>query len=250
MGIEEKYLEVNGIKTRYFKLGKGEDLVFFGGLFSSVVMCESLVKELSKKYKVYAVEMPGFGKTKSPGSVWSVEDYANHIISFMKLLNIKKPLICTCSGGGLVAISIGLKKKAKRLIMMDAAGIQLPFSSRELFFRLFVIMPAKNIFSKRFSRALAFFFGGVKEVIRGTLDGKIWKIIWKNINRSYDKELKNIETPILFVWGEDDEILSLDYVNRFKRLAKNSRLVRVKGTHLWMVLEYEQVGKLIEDDVI
>jgi len=71
-----------------------------------------------------------------------------------------------------------------------------------------------------------------------------------DLKHKNQKELKNIKIPVTIIWGEDDEILSLDYARRLNKLIKNSKLIIVKGNHDWLVLEYEQAGKLVKEGLI
>jgi len=251
MQIKKRHLEVDGLKTSYFEAGEGENLIFFDGLFSSVVVCGSFIKELSKKYKVYALDLPGFGGTETPKEIWSIDDYADFVLNFTDAFKIKKPIVCACSAGCLIGINLAFKNKIKKLILVDSAGLKLPFSKRELFFRLFVVKTLKElILFRRFPRVSMMMLLNLREVVKGIFNRKIKKIIEKNIEVSYEKELKNIKIPVTIIWGEDDEILSLDYARRLNKLIKNSKLIIVKGNHDWLVLEYEQAGKLVKEGLI
>ncbi|MDE0345911.1 MAG: hypothetical protein OXI66_09040, partial [Boseongicola sp.] len=70
---EAKFIEVDGIRTRYFTAGEGAPLVLFhGGQFGSQNLAESAcdwelnVQGLSRWYRVFAVDKLGQGYTDNP----------------------------------------------------------------------------------------------------------------------------------------------------------------------------------------
>ena len=56
------YKTVNGIRINYEEKGEGELIVLLHGWGSNIRLFANLIALLSRKYKVVAMDMPGFGE--------------------------------------------------------------------------------------------------------------------------------------------------------------------------------------------
>src|ERR1700730_19427673 len=59
-----KYQNVNGLKLYYEEYGKGTPLLLIHGGLSSIKDVALLIPELSKKFRVIAVDCPGYGRSE------------------------------------------------------------------------------------------------------------------------------------------------------------------------------------------
>ena len=55
---------VNGLKINYEEKGEGELIVLLHGWGSNIKLFANLIDLLSKKYRVVAMDMPGFGESE------------------------------------------------------------------------------------------------------------------------------------------------------------------------------------------
>src|SRR5215203_5762483 len=69
-----RFVEVDGLRVHYFVKGKGRPVVLIHGngtMAEDFVIC-GLVDQLAKRYRVIAVDRPGFGHTERPRHrVWT-----------------------------------------------------------------------------------------------------------------------------------------------------------------------------------
>ena len=65
-----------------------------------------LINKLSKSYKVYAIDLPGFGESNIPPIVYNTHNYANILKEFITKLNIDNPTLIGHSYGGKVIIDL------------------------------------------------------------------------------------------------------------------------------------------------
>ena len=84
---------INGININYEEKGEGELIVLLHGWGSNIKLFANLIDLLSKKYKVVAMDMPGFGESQEPPSAWCVDDYADFVIEFLKAYNTDKVML-------------------------------------------------------------------------------------------------------------------------------------------------------------
>jgi 2-hydroxy-6-oxonona-2,4-dienedioate hydrolase len=110
-----KFIDVNGINTRYFESGSGDPMVLIHGAAagnsSSAEVWSTNFDELAKKYHVYAFDKLGQGHTDNPKIN---EDYfmggqVKHAADFMETLGISNAHLIGHSRGGYMVTRIALE---------------------------------------------------------------------------------------------------------------------------------------------
>ncbi|HKU48555.1 MAG TPA: alpha/beta fold hydrolase, partial [Nitrososphaera sp.] len=61
--MTKKYLDVRGIRVRMIQAGKGQPLVLLHGLGGSIESWANNIEYLSKKFRVFSLDLPGFGQS-------------------------------------------------------------------------------------------------------------------------------------------------------------------------------------------
>ena len=126
---------VNGININYEEKGEGELIVLLHGWGSNIKLFANMIELLSKKYKVVAMDMPGFGESQEPPAAWCVDDYVQFVIDFLKDYNTKEVMLLGHSFGGRVIIKMHARKelpfKVSKVILVDSAGIMPPKSNKK-----------------------------------------------------------------------------------------------------------------------
>lgn len=100
--VQEGYVEADGFRIRYVEAGQGYPVVMLhsaGGLMLSKVH-----DELAKKYRVMALEMPGFGQSPVNAKSQSVEDLAQTMAQAAAQLGLDTYALVGTSFGGRVAL--------------------------------------------------------------------------------------------------------------------------------------------------
>ena len=72
MEIVKLFKTVNNIRINYEEKGEGDLIVLLHGWGSNIKLFANLIELLSKKYKVVAMDMPGFGESQEPPSAWAL----------------------------------------------------------------------------------------------------------------------------------------------------------------------------------
>lgn len=102
--IRDKQVEIN-----YFHQGQEDTTVLFlHGWCIDGTYWENQVNYFSKNYSVYAIDLPGFGKSKAVRTNWTIEEYANDVIAFIESLNIKNIVIVGHSMAGEIMLQLAL----------------------------------------------------------------------------------------------------------------------------------------------
>lgn len=116
-----------GETLAYRKCGSGEkNLLLLHGNMSSSVHYQTLMEQLEQKFTIYAVDMRGFGDSTYEHSFDSLHELAQDIEEFIRIQDIKNPVILGWSTGGGVAMEIAadLGNEVRGIILLSSVGIQ------------------------------------------------------------------------------------------------------------------------------
>lgn len=98
-------LEVQGLKTRLVRAGKGEPVILLHGLGASSYSWRFVVPELAKRYEVFAPDLPGFGRTDKPWDFdYSIAGLHRWVAALMDRLGIEAARFAGNSMGGVITL--------------------------------------------------------------------------------------------------------------------------------------------------
>lgn len=92
-------------KVVFSDTGRGRAVVLLHGFLGSHKIWESTISDLSKSYRVIAIDLPGHGETASYGYVHSMELMAKCVKAVMDSLRLKKYVLVGHSMGGYTALA-------------------------------------------------------------------------------------------------------------------------------------------------
>ena len=101
-------IEVNNIRIHYEVLGKGKSIILLNPNSVNTGLMKFIANRLKNKYKVYIFDRRCCGKSEKKCTL-TYEESAKDVYEFIKKLNIDKPYLLGCSGGGTVAINVAIK---------------------------------------------------------------------------------------------------------------------------------------------
>lgn len=131
---QAKFVDVGGIRTRYYEKGQGEAMVLVhGSRFSpwgSANTWSLNIEGLAKRFRVLAADKLGSGMTDNPKSV---DDYTQHAIvqhmyGFMQVMGVKKFHVVGQSNGAYTAARLALEhpEMCKSLVIVDSGTLGPP----------------------------------------------------------------------------------------------------------------------------
>ena len=128
---QAKYIDIDGINTRYFEAGDGEPMVLIHGgqpgMSSSAEIWFLNIDGLAKKYHVYALDKLGQGYTDYPkvNEDYTMGAQVKHAVGFMNKLNISNAHLLGHSRGGYMTTRIALEYPhlAKSIVIIDSATL-------------------------------------------------------------------------------------------------------------------------------
>lgn len=206
------------------------------GWGSSIEPWRVIMNALSQNHRVVALDFPGCGKSDILKEPWNTEDYANFVLKFMKLTNLKNPVLVGHSNGGRVIMKMCGEKmfSPPKIIFIDAAGIKAKKSFKKQFkiktFKTVKWCLTRPIIKKYTANLLAEarnYFGSADynsapEVMRKTMVTLI--------NEDMTPIVHNINCPTLLLWGDKDADTPLYMAHTLERLIKDTGLCVLTDT--------------------
>ena len=235
---EDNYITVEGIRIRYWVLGERRPaIVLLHGLASSVEFWGLNIETLSREHQVYALDVPGFGRSKGPTEPLTANQAVGLLNAFFTRHKLDDVILVGSSMGGGLAIQYALSypENIKKLVLVASGGLgtELPLFMRliNLPFPLIVLpRPGKRVIRQKVGRithdpgsfpeelieviyqqyrskqALTYAMKMLRDVsnLRG-LHPHIIEPVMANIHR--------IDIPVLLIWGKEDRILPIAHVS-------------------------------------
>ena len=97
---------VNGIKIYYEEQGTGEPLILINGLAFPMDLWFAQIRELSKDFRVIALDNRGIGRSDHPDEEYSIAMMASDAVGLLQSLGIAKAHVVGLSMGGFIAQEI------------------------------------------------------------------------------------------------------------------------------------------------
>ncbi len=233
--LEEKTIEVSGINTRYRVVGKSnKKVLIFHGWGATSYSWRDISYCLSKKgFEVIAMDLPGFGETPAPDSVWNSNNYVKFLESFVKKIEINNFYLLGHSFGGALALKFTSKHAdlVKKLVLCDAAVIRKERLNLRQKITKSLSKYGSKIVSKTpfypFFEKAAYWFAGTYDYYRAN---PIMKEVFKKV---IDEDMSDIASKLkkecLIVWGEYDKATPLEDAFVLNNLIENSQLKVIVG---------------------
>jgi 2-hydroxy-6-oxonona-2,4-dienedioate hydrolase len=213
-------------KFKYIEAGEGEPLMLLHGLFGALSNFKDLLDYFSKRNKVVVPMLPLFELDLLHTSVGGLEKYVQKFIEFKGYNNIH---MLGNSLGGHVALVHVLKhpERIKSLILTGSSGLfengmgdTYPKRGDYEYIR-------KKTEVTFYDPAMATkeLVDEVYEIVNQRL--KVIKVIAlakSAIRNNLGDELKEIKTPTLLIWGNNDTITPPFVGKEFNKLIPNSEL--------------------------
>jgi len=224
---------IDNQKINYIARGKisSPPLVLVHGIFTDIMGYKGLISELSEKYRVYALDLPGHGAS---GKLTSTTNLSTLLDDFVKLKEIKNPTIMGHSAGAVLAVKYAATNpNIKELILLSPAGIKY-YSEIKLLFKVF-----KNAYSKSKSIARPEPKSKLEKLVikrnieRNILNVQFWKQFFKLNREDQSKNLQKIKCNTKIIWGVHDRLFANDYLEKYKSNLKNPNVHFVDGGHSW-----------------
>ncbi|MFN6286624.1 MAG: alpha/beta fold hydrolase [Bacteroidota bacterium] len=267
-----QFMSILGMQVHYRDQGVQSDsvpLILLHGMSSSLNTWDSVVFYLANHRRVISLDLPGFGLTgPSPENMYNFDYYNKFIDSFTRRLQLTKFTLVGNSMGGSIAWNYALFNPAvvDKLVLIDAVGYPKRGESGSLGFKIASTPVINNIL----------LFATPKALVRKSLETIYFdqsRVTDAQVERFHDMairegnraaallifkgsfgtsqfkgKIKEIKTPTLVLWGEKDNLISVENAYQFNQDIKGSKLeVYPNVGHVPMEEVPERVAKSILD---
>ncbi len=225
---------IDGLKIYYEMVGSGEPILLLHGWGNDVETMRpvvGMVKDLG--FRVYSIDLPGFGLSDTPDGSWGVDEYSNLVLKLLDELNINRVSLLAHSFGGRIAIKLAASQPARidKLILVDSAGIK-PRRSLDYRVKIYSTRLIRKIASVMPEPASKFLYQKLLDKM-GSRDyrnaGKLRGTFVKVVNEDLRQYLPSIKSPVLLIWGELDRETPLSDGFLMKNLIPDSQLHVIQG---------------------
>jgi pimeloyl-ACP methyl ester carboxylesterase len=237
----EQQIIINGQLISYLEYGAentGSTVIFLHGWRSQKEVWKNIVA--SSKYQVarsYVLDLPGFGKSPTPASVWTIGDYAEVVKGFIEKLELKNIILVGHSFGGRIAIKLAAQNSnwLSKMVLVDSAGIRDGQSTKKAL--SYIVKIVKPIFKPKFMQ------GFRKEIYKkiGARDyvetPELQKTFVNVVNEDLRDYLPKIKVPTLLIWGEKDLDTPVAHAYFMKEKIVDSKLFVIKNAGHFCFLE-------------
>ncbi|MBV9710923.1 MAG: alpha/beta fold hydrolase [Ktedonobacteraceae bacterium] len=250
-GAREGTCDAAGLPIHYYHAGQsGPPLVFVHGLGGSAENWLFLFPRLSKQFQVYALDLPGFGRTPLAPEGTNIRTHALYLQRFLDALNLFRVTLVGNSLGGWIATRFVLDapERIRHLYLLNSAGL-----SREGMFTPYT----PDFASAR--RAISHWSGRPVRVPNFLLKAMVEssrRPAYSGFIENYDKqeelddELAQVRVPTTIIWGTEDRILPLACAHDFHASIPGSKLILLPGVgHTPQTGAVSKVVNIISQDI-
>ncbi len=239
-----KFVDLGGRRTHYIERGQGAPVVLIHGFAYDSHLWAANIDALAAHFKVYAIDLWGFGYSTREPLDYGYPLYAEQILLFMDALGIARASLVGQSLGAGTAMLFCLRHRPRvdKLLLVAAAGLPnpLPLIARfsnlpgigEFLLGLDSDLPRqaalKAVFIRNGALLTREYF---EEVTRSQkIEGSIRVTLAIQRKQFFDKlgpevqRLGQMQVPALLVWGRQDKAIGVQHGHELRRLLSGSRL--------------------------
>ena len=234
MTFKQSFVEIDGCRTHLRRGGSGEPLLFLHGASGAPVIMPFMEK-LAERFDVLVPEHPGYGLTDEPEWLENIHDAAYFYLDFLKHLKLYNVTLVGSSMGGWIAMEMAVRdtSRIKSLVLVSPAGIGAPgVQPADIF-----LMPQEELVRRLFHDPKLAEARLAEPVTPESIDIGLKnrhttaRLAWEP--RLHDphlpKWLHRIDVPVQIIWGEQDRLLPIEFLETYKKLLPHARVAVVKN---------------------
>jgi len=244
---DSRYVEVDGVRTRYVTFGEGDEaIIFIHGFSSSLFTWSKCLEPISKQYRVFALDLKGFGFSDKPASAYSTAEYIDFLVHFMNAVGLEKATLCGNSMGGGIAWRTALEypEKVDKLILVDSSGYVSNRSGLPFIMKLARAPGMEKLFALFTTRgqirsSLESAYYNDEAVTERTVDAYYYPMrtegamhaVLARIRRpqsateKWQGRIPELDLPTFIIWGTEDTWIPVEDAKRFHREISGSGLL-------------------------
>jgi len=236
-------VKVKDWNINYEVLGKGTPVILLHGWLTSLETMRPIANSLKENFKVYLIDVVGFGKSDLPEHPLTSNDFGDFLKVLLEKLEINNPILIGHSNGGRIIINaVGRKLvNPRKIVLIDSAGLK-PKRPLKYYIKVGIFKTGKFVLNLLPNVS---FIKKVKEKLRnkvGSSDYKASPTVLKEtmkiiLNEDLRYLLPEIKVPTLLIWGTLDTATPISDAIEMEKLIPDAGLVKYQGGSHFSYLE-------------
>ena len=240
-------VRVGDTVVRYQAVGEGEPVVLVHGLAGSTRWWVRSLPALAKHYRVYMVDLPGFGRQRGRRRLvrwwrkkqgFELARAADWLGDWMEATGVGPAHLVGHSMGGYICLKLSTERprSVRRLVLVSPAGVP---TGRSIPGYFVPFLATSRYVDPKFLNiwALDVLRAGPSTLFRATRE-----IVSEDVR----EELANASSPTLLVWGRHDDLVPLELGEALREGIPDSRLlVLEKAGHVPMFEQTEDFNEAV-----
>ncbi|MFW9918323.1 MAG: alpha/beta fold hydrolase [Candidatus Thorarchaeota archaeon] len=234
------HVQTGNIRTYYEMQGQGPPLIFIHGAAASHDMWKPQVEYFSKTFTTLTYDIRGHQQTEGSEGDYSFEMFADDLYELLKALEIREPVVCGLSLGGMIAQSYAVRYRDNLhgLVLADTAISSAMTVSDKITKALYppslVKWTMRRMSPEKYADWSFKFFEGVNPEVVEYLKSEQLKMSYDELIKIIDViyrfkqlPLESIRVPTLVILGENERKAVFPHADKMVELIPNSRKVLV-----------------------
>lgn len=236
-------IRIQDIHINYIVEGEGSPIVILHGWGANIETVRPIINILNTRYKVYALDLPGFGGSSEPKEPIDSFQYAEIVRDFLKEMNIQKATFMGHSFGGKISIILSSKYPdlVDKVVLIDSAGL-IPKRGIKYYTKVYSFKTLKFIYRHLFfwvknDKRMENFYKKFGSDDYRDSSGVMRQILVTVVNENLRPLLKDIKASTLIIWGDQDDATPLYMAHIMESEIKDSGLVVFEGAGHYSYLD-------------
>jgi len=258
-----KFTKVNNLRIRYIDSNKKRTpLLLLHGLGGSIESWTNNIEFLSTKFRIIALDLPGFGLSDKPKISYSINFYVGFLEKFIKRIKLNHLFVIGSSLGGHIAVEFTIRnrKNVDKLILISPAG-SLPksFKGTKELRKYLRVVNAKS--SKDVTRILSSIDNSMvsrsyadavykRLSLPGAKQAFISALMGSATASRYNSKLSKLDTDMLLIWGREDRMIPLRFIRPFIEHGKSRIVILEKCGHRPHVERPKLFNRIVKDFLV
>lgn len=246
--------------------GAGTPVLLLHGFGGNLEHWKALLPSLGRRFRVYAIDLPGFGRSGALSPGYRLEDMVQAVNAFIKTFELASLTVIGHSFGGLVAVEVARLNHSRvdHLVLVDSAGVEPPAHLDRPLMRALWRFPALGRVAVRLMTTRPLFSRLVRGMVadEGRLNEKQLAALREGVRQMRlpptgraawfaDRFLDRVaQVPCLtlVLWGAEDRVIPVEHgVAIFKQLQHGQmRVIDQCGHVMPMECPEEMLGALFQ----
>lgn len=219
--LTEREVQIGGRTVPYRVGGAGEPIVLVHGLAGSARWWARNIPALVEHYRVYLVDLPGFGSMRRLRSRFVLAEAASWLLAWMEAVELERAHLVGHSMGGYICLRLTADhpEAVHCLVLVAPAGV---WDRRTIGGHLVPLVKAIRHATLSF---LPILFADALRAGPATL----WRAARELLAEDVREHLGAIRAPTLMIWGEHDVLVPPTIGHLMRQEIAHSRLLLLDG---------------------